>query len=66
MRCLEGVSQRLLLRDAFGVRVAIDPDVLVNNPGMWHRIEVGARKAAADGLLLRGQTAVRRLCPRGP
>ncbi|MER6329904.1 hypothetical protein ABT298_11355 [Streptomyces sp. NPDC001034] len=64
VRCLEGVSQRLLLRDAFGARVAIDPDVLVNNPGLWHRFEVGARKAVADGLLLCGQTAVRRLSAR--
>ncbi|MGW2651508.1 hypothetical protein ACWC2T_43205 [Streptomyces sp. NPDC001393] len=64
VRCLEGVSQRLLLRDAFGARVAIDPDVLLNNPALWHRVEAGARKAAADGLLLCGQTAVRRLSSR--
>nr|WP_234357762.1 hypothetical protein [Streptomyces puniciscabiei] len=64
VRCLEGVSQRLLLRDAFGSRVAIDPDVLVNNPALWHSVEAGARKAAADGLLLCGQTALRRLSAR--
>ena len=32
VRCLDGVSQRLVLRDAFGHRVKINPQVLVNNP----------------------------------
>ncbi|WP_316758952.1 hypothetical protein [Streptomyces herbicida] len=32
VRCLDGVSQRLLLLDAFGAHVEIDPDVLVHNP----------------------------------
>ncbi|MGW2486081.1 hypothetical protein ACWCV9_02520 [Streptomyces sp. NPDC001606] len=64
VRCLEGVAQRLVLRDAFGVRVAIDPDVLVNNPALWQRVEAGARQAAADGLLLCGQTALGHLSAR--
>ncbi|GGW69070.1 hypothetical protein GCM10010503_52840 [Streptomyces lucensis JCM 4490] len=64
VRCLDGVSQRLVLRDAFGARVVIDPVVLVTNPDLWHRFEAGARKAAADGLLLCGQTALRHLSAR--
>ncbi|MEU6087125.1 hypothetical protein ABZ865_09995 [Streptomyces sp. NPDC047085] len=64
VRCLDGVSQRLVLRDAFGARVVIDPVVLVNNPALWHRFEAGVRKAAADGLLLCGQTALRHLTAR--
>jgi hypothetical protein len=64
VRCLDGVSRRLLLRDALGGRVEIDPEVLVSNPQLWVRLEEGARKAAADGVLLRGQTALRRLSSR--
>lgn len=64
MRCLDGVSQRLVPRDAFGARVVIDPVLLVNNPDVWHRFETAARKAADDGLLLCGQTALRRLSAR--
>lgn len=64
VRILEGVSQRLLLRDVFGARVRIDPEVLVNNFELWYRLEAGTRKAAADGLLLCGQTALTRLSAR--
>ncbi|MEU6668699.1 hypothetical protein [Streptomyces sp. NPDC046727] len=64
VRCLGGVSPRLLLRDASGARVEIDPEVLVNNPDLWRRLEEDAGKAAADGLLLCGQTALRRLSAR--
>lgn len=58
VRCLDGVSQRILLRDAFGGRVEIDPDVLVRDPGLWCRLETAASRAASDGLLLCGQTAL--------
>ncbi|MEU6147942.1 hypothetical protein ABZ848_47355 [Streptomyces sp. NPDC047081] len=64
VRCLDGISQRLLLRDALGARVRIDPEVLVRNPELWLRLEAGARKAAADGLLLCGRTALSRLSAR--
>ncbi|MFF5025424.1 hypothetical protein ACWCPJ_31430 [Streptomyces collinus] len=64
VRVLDGISQRLVLRDAFGARVVIDPCVLMNNPDLWHRFEAGARKAADDGLLLCGQTALRHLSDR--
>ncbi|MGI5451765.1 hypothetical protein ACQEWB_00990 [Streptomyces sp. CA-249302] len=64
VRCLDGVSQRLLLRDALGGRVEIDPEVLVRNPQLWSRLDEGARKAAADGSLLCGATALRHLALR--
>ncbi|MGW2210766.1 hypothetical protein [Streptomyces sp. NPDC001781] len=64
VRILEGVSQRLLLRDVFGARVQIDPEVLVRNPELWFRLEAATRKAAADGLLLCGRTALTRLSAR--
>jgi hypothetical protein len=64
VRCMDGVSQRLLLRDALGGRVEIDPEVLVRHPQLWFRLDEGARKAAADGLLLCGVTAMRRVSRR--
>ncbi|MFF9117601.1 hypothetical protein ACF09Y_18660 [Streptomyces massasporeus] len=63
VRCLDGVSQRLLLRDRLGNRAEIDPEVLVRHPHLWFCLERGARKAAADGLLLCG-AALRRLSER--
>ncbi|MGR6968082.1 hypothetical protein ACU639_00355 [Streptomyces cynarae] len=63
VRRLDGVSQRLLLRDALGGRVEIDPEVLVRNPWLWYRLDEGARKSAADGLLLCGETALRVYLP---
>ncbi|MET8243899.1 hypothetical protein ABZV31_05350 [Streptomyces sp. NPDC005202] len=64
VRCLDGVSQRLVLRDAFGGRVEIDPQVLVNNPDLWYRLEEDTQKSAALGSLLCGATALRRLAQR--
>ncbi|MFJ5059298.1 hypothetical protein ACIP96_07720 [Streptomyces nigra] len=64
VRCLDGVSQRLLLRDRLGGRVEIDPAVLVRHPHLWFCLERGARKAAEGGSLLCGATALRRLSER--
>lgn len=61
VRCLEGVSQRLVLRDAFGGRVEIDPKVLVDNPPLWYRLDEDARFSAARGALMCGETALRRV-----
>jgi hypothetical protein len=62
--CLDGVSQRLVLRDASGTRVEINPQVLVNNPELWHRLEEDAQKSAASGTLMCGATALRRVSKR--
>jgi hypothetical protein len=64
VRVLDGVSQRLLLRDALDGRVEIDPEVLLRNPQLWHHLADGARRAASDGLLLCGETALHRLSSR--
>jgi len=64
VRCLDGVSQRLVLRDVFGDRVEIDPDVLVNNPDLWHRLAEDSHKSAASGSLTCGATALRRVSER--
>ncbi|MCT9084259.1 hypothetical protein [Streptomyces fulvoviolaceus] len=64
VRCLDGVSPRLLLRDAFGGHVEIDPEVLVTHPRLWHRLDEGARKSAASGTLLCGATDLLRLSQR--
>ncbi|MFJ4468762.1 hypothetical protein ACIP2X_14915 [Streptomyces sp. NPDC089424] len=62
--CLDGVSQRLLLRDAFGDRFEIDPRVLMDNPELWRRLDEDARRAEASGFLLCGTTALSRLSAR--
>ncbi|MCX5336759.1 hypothetical protein [Streptomyces sp. NBC_00140] len=64
IRCLDGISPRLLLRDSLGGRVELDPEVLVRHPQLWLRLEAGARKAAADGSLLCGVTALRHISRR--
>ncbi|MFF7189683.1 hypothetical protein ACFZAR_31645 [Streptomyces sp. NPDC008222] len=64
VRCLDGVSQRLVLRDAFGGRVELDPQVLVNNPDLWHRLHEDARASAETGCLMCGETALRRVQQR--
>ncbi|WLW50292.1 hypothetical protein [Streptomyces sp. YU58] len=64
VRCVDGLSQRLVLRDALGGRVEIDPEVLVRNPQLWFRVETAARKAVTEGTLLCGATALRRIARR--
>jgi len=64
VRCLDGVSQRLVLRDTFGARVEIDPRVLVSNPPLWHRLDEDARISALRGSLTCGATALRRVSER--
>lgn len=64
VRCLDGVSQRLVLRDAFGERVEVDPRILVDNPDLWHRLHEDANRSLARGTLLCGATALRLLSER--
>lgn len=64
VRCLDGVSQRLVLRDTFGARVEIDPRVLVTNPPLWHRLDEDARVSDLRGSLTCGATALRRVSER--
>jgi hypothetical protein len=64
VRPLDGVSRRLVLRDALGHRVEIDPEVLVRNPDLWYRLDEDARRAEAAGILLTGTTALHALARR--
>ncbi|MER7923766.1 hypothetical protein ABTY96_11620 [Streptomyces sp. NPDC096057] len=64
VRCLDGISQRLVLRDELGARVEIDPDVLVTNPDLWHRVSEDSRRSLASGTLTCGATALRRIAER--
>ncbi|MEV6167537.1 hypothetical protein AB0L99_04805 [Streptomyces sp. NPDC051954] len=64
VRCLDGVAQRLVLRDKSGSRVEIDPRVLVNNPDLWHRLDEDTQRSVAAGTLLCGATALRRVADR--
>ncbi|MGV9566346.1 hypothetical protein [Streptomyces sp. NPDC003480] len=61
VRCLDGVSHRLVFRDALGGRVELDPQVLVDNPDLWHRLYEDARTSAELGCLTCGETALRRV-----
>lgn len=64
VRCLDGVAQRLVLRDTSGATVEIDPRVLVANPPLWHRLDEDARVSALRSTLTCGATALRRVSER--
>jgi hypothetical protein len=64
VHCLDGVAQRLVLRDVFGGRVEIDPQVLLDNPDLWHRLDEDARSSAARGSLTCGAPELRRVAER--
>ncbi|MEU1133674.1 hypothetical protein ABZ383_28095 [Streptomyces sp. NPDC005900] len=64
VRHSEGVAARLVLCDSLGNRVELDPRVLVDNPLLLHRLEVGARRAREAGLLRTGCAELRRLAAR--
>ncbi|WP_245238769.1 hypothetical protein [Streptomyces sp. MZ04] len=62
----DGIAPRLVLRDASGGQVVLDPDVLVANPPLWRLMDDGARACACaeHGSLLCGATALRRIAER--
>jgi hypothetical protein len=64
VRPVDGVSRRLVLRDALGGRVEIDPEVLIGNPDLWYRLDEDARRSEAAGTLLCGRDALHRLARR--
>ncbi|MFF9017128.1 hypothetical protein ACF09C_29700 [Streptomyces sp. NPDC014870] len=64
VRWSNGVSQRLVLRDAEDNRAELDPRVLIANPALWHRVAADARLSAAQGTLLCGATALDQLARR--
>lgn len=64
VRRRDGIAPRLVLRDASGGEVVLDPEVLVVNPALWRLVSSGARTSVAAGSLLCGATALRRLSAR--
>lgn len=64
MRCLDGVTRRLVLRDTLGERVELDLQVLVDNPDLWYRLHEDARRSLALGTLLCGPAALERISER--
>ncbi|MFJ3922729.1 hypothetical protein [Streptomyces sp. NPDC090022] len=64
VRWMDGVAQRMVLRDADGHRVEIDPEVFVRNPAMWRRVDEDTRGCVERGTLLCGATAMRQLAAR--
>ncbi|MFI9718413.1 hypothetical protein ACIHFE_01980 [Streptomyces sp. NPDC052396] len=64
LRRLDGVSARLVLRDAAGVRIEVDPEVLCANPLLWHRLETGARRSREQGSLHEGAGVLTALAER--
>ncbi|AZP15196.1 hypothetical protein EJC51_03180 [Streptomyces aquilus] len=61
VRCHDGVSSLLVLRDAYGQRLELDPRVLTANPLIWHELDTGVRRSVERGILLRGGDVLEQL-----
>ncbi|MET9833637.1 hypothetical protein ABZ078_31005 [Streptomyces sp. NPDC006385] len=61
VRQYEGVSLHLVLRDAYGHRLELDPRVLVANPLLWHELDTGMRRSLERGTLREGADVLRRI-----
>ncbi|MFI5683453.1 hypothetical protein [Streptomyces sp. NPDC051636] len=55
------VGTRLVLRDIYGHRLALDPRVLAADPLLWHELDAGARRARERGTLRQGTEVLERL-----
>lgn len=55
------VSSHLILRDAHGHRLELDPRVLVANPLLWHELDTGMRRSLERGTLRQGTDVLRHL-----
>lgn len=64
IRPRDGVAQSLVLRDTLGARVEIDPEVLLRNPDLWHRLTEAAHTSETSGTLRSGTTALHQLTER--
>ncbi|WP_424887591.1 hypothetical protein [Streptomyces sp. XH2] len=64
VRRADGMTPRLVLRDAGGNRVEFDPEVLVANPLLWHWLDTGVRRARESGLLREGGAPLTELAER--
>ncbi|MFH8792711.1 hypothetical protein [Streptomyces sp. NPDC017941] len=64
VRVSETVGVRIVLCDSLGNRVEFDPKVLAANPLLLHRLDLGARRSLAAGLLRSGSVELGRLLAR--
>ncbi|RFC76533.1 hypothetical protein [Streptomyces sp. AcE210] len=56
-----GVTAHLVLRDAYGHWLELDPRVLVANPLLWHELDTGAHRSRERGTLRHGSDVLRKL-----
>jgi hypothetical protein len=64
VRRSDGITPRIVLGDAGGGRVEIDPQVFVANPLIWHYVDTGARHSRRSGLLREGAPELKALADR--
>ncbi|MER5182018.1 hypothetical protein ABT009_27300 [Streptomyces sp. NPDC002896] len=55
------VTSPLVLRDAYGHRLELDPRVLIANPLLWHELDTGAHRSRERGSLCQGGDVLRQL-----
>ncbi|MGW6457345.1 hypothetical protein ACWF94_15730 [Streptomyces sp. NPDC055078] len=60
----DGIAQRIVLKDARGRRVEVDPLTLAANPLLWHELDTGARRARERGYLRTGSAILQSLSDR--
>ena len=61
VRQYSGISSHLVLRDAHGHKLELDPRILVANPLLWHELDTGVRRSLEGGTLLLGADVMARL-----
>ncbi|RZB18805.1 hypothetical protein StrepF001_16860 [Streptomyces sp. F001] len=64
VRTTGSVGQSLVLRDAWGGRVQLDPRILIANPSLWLRLDTDARVAQTNGSMHEGRAALDHLSAR--
>ncbi|MCQ4081227.1 hypothetical protein NGB36_11605 [Streptomyces sp. RB6PN25] len=58
------IAMRLVLTDAYGGCVEVDPRILIDNPLLWHLLDAGARRSIERGTLLSGSAVLKELDER--
>jgi hypothetical protein len=61
VRQFSGASSHLVLRDAEGGRLELDPRVLVTDPLLWHALDTGVLRSLEHGTLREGTDVLHRL-----
>ncbi|GAA3782985.1 hypothetical protein GCM10022403_016880 [Streptomyces coacervatus] len=56
-----GPSSHLVLRDADGHRLELDPRILAADPLVWHELDTGVRRSLERGTLRQGTDVLRTL-----